>query len=69
MWYFFGLLGNVWNLSLKKNPSELLVNVMKFLLKLHDEKKYNSSKGILGLELRWKYDVKLFPAKKLALDW
>ena len=26
-------------------------------------------KGIVGLDLRWKYDVKLFPAKKLASDW
>ena len=27
------------------------------------------TKGIVGLDLRWKYDVKLFPAKKLASDW
>ena len=28
-----------------------------------------SIKGIVGLDLRWKYDVKLFSAKKLASDW
>ena len=28
-----------------------------------------SIKGIVGLDLWWKYDVKLFPAKKLASDW
>ena len=29
-----------------------------------------SIKGIVGLDLRWKYDdVKLFPAKKLVSDW
>ena len=27
------------------------------------------AKGIVGLDLRWKYDIKLFSAKKLASDW
>ena len=26
-------------------------------------------KGIVGLDLRWNYDIKLFPSKKLASDW
>ena len=28
-----------------------------------------SIKGIVDFDLWWKYDVKLFPAKKLAYDW
>ena len=27
------------------------------------------TKGMIGLDLRWKYDVKLFLAKKLVSDW
>ena len=26
------------------------------------------AKGIVGLDLRWKYDIKLFPVKKLAFN-
>ena len=34
------------------------------------QKNFDSNKGIVvGLDLRWKYDVKLFPVKKLASDW
>ena len=30
---------------------------------------YITTKGIVGLDLRWKFDVKLFPAKKLTSDY
>ena len=26
-------------------------------------------KGIVGLDLRWKYDIKLVPANRQASDW
>ena len=28
-----------------------------------------NTKGLVGLDLVWKYNVKIFPAKKLASDW
>ena len=30
---------------------------------------YVTTKGIVGLDLGLKFDVKLFPAKKLTSDW